>query len=91
MDIQSLEINLLKASEINENDIILVKIDDQAKSQFNKDQITDLYNKIKQMVKKEISIYFFPKSLSINIIKSHITNIENNKNQIIEEENEDDK
>jgi hypothetical protein len=86
MDIKSLEINLLKASQIKDGDIILVKIDDNQKKQLKQEDITALYQELKNMIKKDISIYFFPKNLSIDTIKKHVKNIEDNKEKIIEEE-----
>ncbi len=86
MNIKSLEINLFKTSEINDGDTILVKIDDYQKSNFNKENIKVLYDEIKKITKKDISIYFFPKNLSIDIIKNHVKNIENNKEEILKEQ-----
>jgi uncharacterized alkaline shock family protein YloU len=85
MNIKSLEINLLKTSEINENDTILVKIDEDERKKLNKEDIQKLYNQIQSIVKKNISIYFFPKNLSVDIIKNHVKNIESSKKQIEEE------
>lgn len=86
MDIKSLEINLFKTSEINDNDTILIKIDDKEKAKFKKEDIQILYNQIQKIVKKKISIYFFPKNLSIDIIKNHVKNIEDSKEEILKEE-----
>jgi hypothetical protein len=86
MDIKSLEINLFKSSEINDGDTILVKIDDKQKSEFKKEDIKYLYDQIKKITKKDISIYFFPKNLSIDIIKNHVKNIEKSKDTILNEE-----
>jgi acetamidase/formamidase len=72
MDIQSLEINLLKVSEIKEGDIVIVKIKDSEKSKISKEIIKNLYKQITNIVKKEIPIYFFPDYLSIEMIKEHI-------------------
>ena len=85
MNIESLEVSLFKTSEIKDGDTILVKIDDEKKSKFKKDEIKALYDEIKKIVKKDISIYFFPKDLSIDIIKNHIKNIEASKEEIITE------
>ena len=85
MDIKSLEINLFKTSEINDNDTILIKIDEKEKSKLKKEDIQTLYNQIQKIVKKNISIYFFPKNLSIDIIKNHVKNIETSKKEITEE------
>jgi hypothetical protein len=85
MDIKSLEINLFKTSEINDNDTILIKIDEKEKSKLKKEDIQTLYNQIQKIVKKNISIYFFPKNLSIDIIKNHVKNIDTSKKEITEE------
>ena len=85
MDIKSLEINLFKTSEIKDGDTILVKIDDEKKSKLKKEDVKALYDEIKKIVKKEISIYFFPKDLSIDIIKNHVKNIEDSKESILKE------
>ena len=86
MNIKSLEINLFKTSEIHDGDTILVKIDDKQKSEFKKEDIKYLYDQIKKITKKDISIYFFPKNLSIDIIKNHVKNIEKSKDTILNEE-----
>jgi hypothetical protein len=85
MDIKSLEINLFKTSEIEDGDTILVKIDDKKKSSFKQEDIRYIYDQIKQITKKNISIYFFPKHLNIDIIKHHIQNIETNKEDILKD------
>jgi len=88
MDIKSLEINLFKTSEIQDGDTILVKIDEEKKSKLKKEDIRYLYEQIRNIAKKDISIYFFPKNLSISIIKNHIKNLEF-QNQNIEKEIEE--
>ena len=85
MDIKSLEINLFKTSEINDGDTIIVKIDEDFKKTLDKDKIYSIYTQIKEIVKKDISIYFFPKSLSVSLIKEHIKNTEDSKNKILTE------
>lgn len=87
MDITKLEINLFKTSEINDGDTILVKIDEKDKSKFTKENIKSLYDQIKKIAGKDISIYFFPKNLSIDIIKNHVKNIENSKEDILKDNN----
>jgi hypothetical protein len=82
IDIKSLEINLLKTSEINDNDTIIVKIDQKEKSNLDKEKISQIYSEIKNMIKKDIAIYFFPKNLEISIMKQHIQNIEKEKDQL---------
>ena len=91
MDIETLEINLFKASEIKDEDIILVKIDAEQKKDFSKDNIESLYKQLKSLIKKDIGIYFFPKNIDINLIKNHIELNEKNKEQIIEKAKELDK
>lgn len=83
MDIESLELNLLKSSQINDGDIILVKIDETKKSKLKKEDIQFLYEQIKKITKKDISIYFFPENLSLHLIKNHIKNIEESKAKIL--------
>jgi hypothetical protein len=85
MDIKSLEINLFKTSEVQEGDTILVKISEEKRANLKKEDIKFLYDEIRKIVKKDISIYFFPKGLSIDIIKNHVKNIEDSKEQILKE------
>lgn len=85
MDIKSLEINLFKTSEIKDGDTIIVKVDEKEKEKFTKENIQNLYLQIQKITKKDISIYFFPKNLSIGIIKNHIKNIEDSKESILKE------
>jgi hypothetical protein len=84
MNIESLEISLFKASEIKDGDIILIKTGPEDKAKFNKDNITSIYNQIKGMVNKDISIYFFPKDFEIELIKYHVEQTEINKDKISE-------
>jgi hypothetical protein len=72
MKIESLEINLLKASEIKDGDIVIIKINEKEKEKLDKNKIKHLYEKITQILKKEIPIYFFPSNLSVEIIKKSI-------------------
>jgi hypothetical protein len=88
MNIEKLEINLFKVSEIKDGDVILVKVSGEEKANFKKENIEYIYNQIKKIAKKDISIYFFPKNLSIDIIKNHVKNIEDNKEKILQEKNE---
>jgi hypothetical protein len=85
MDIKSLEINILKASEVKDGDTILVRVSEEEKSKFTKENIKNLYEQIKKIIGKDISIYFFPKNLSIDVIKNHIKNIEDSKESILQE------
>lgn len=85
MNIESLEINILKASEVKDDDIIIVKIKENDKLKFTKETIQELYKQIKTMLKKEnISIYFFPNNISIDIVKNHVIQVESNKEKIDE-------
>jgi len=86
MKIESLEIKLLKSSEIQDGDILLVKIKDMDKANLTKDKIQSLYNQISKIVKKDIPIYFFPSNLSIDIIKKSVINTD----EIVKKENEKD-
>lgn len=88
MKIESLEVNLFKASEIKNGDILLVRIDNEEKNKLTKEGVRNIYDQILNMIKrKDIGIYFFPKNLDIEIIKNHILNIENSKTEIIKNEN----
>jgi hypothetical protein len=88
MNINKLEIKLLKTSEIKEGDVILVKISDYEKQKLSKDNIKSLYEKISQMIKRDdIGIYFFPDNLEISLIKDLIKN--NVTNKIITEHEHD--
>jgi hypothetical protein len=82
MKIESLEINLLKASEIQDGDVVIVKIKDQEKSKLDKTQIKHLYEQITNILKKEVPIYFFPSNLSVEIIKKAIET----QNSLVEKE-----
>lgn len=80
MDIKSLEINLFKTSEIKDDDTILVKIDAEEKSKLNKKDIENLYKDLKTILNnKNVNIYFFPKNMSIDMIKNHVRLTEQNK------------
>lgn len=72
MNIESLEINILKASEIKDDDVVLVKIDQDTKSKLDKDTVQKLYKQITNMVKKEIPIYFFPSDISIEVLRKTV-------------------
>jgi hypothetical protein len=90
MKIESLEINLLKASEIKDGDIVIVKIKNAEKANLKQEDITNIYNKILDMTEKKIPIYFFPDNLNFNIIKDYVSkaseiiakeNIQTNENE----------
>ena len=85
-DIESLEINVLKASEIKDGDILIVKMDKEQKNKMNKDDVKNIYDQIVKMIKRsDISIYFFPEDLSIDIIKNNVKMIEDSKIKIEQE------
>jgi hypothetical protein len=85
MDINNLELKLLKSSQVEDGDIILVKIDDKEKAGLKKEDVESLYTKITQMInKKNIGIYFFPKNISIDMIKNHVKLTKDIENQINE-------
>jgi len=88
MNIESLEINLFKTSEIKDGDTILVKIDTEEKSKLKKEDIENLYKNLKTIIKnKDINIYFFPKNMSIDIIKNHVNLTESNNIKTMKEQN----
>jgi hypothetical protein len=88
MNIKSLEINVFKSSEIKDGDTILVKIDEKQKKDLKPEDIRHLYDEIKNITKKDVSIYFFPKYLSIDIIKKHVKNVEDNKEKFLQEQSD---
>jgi hypothetical protein len=83
MNIESLEINLFKTSELKDGDTILVKIDTEEKAKLKKEDIQDLYSKLTKIIdNKNINIYFFPKNMDIDIIKNHVILTEEEKEKI---------
>lgn len=78
MNIESLEINLLKASEIKDGDVVIVKIDEFEKANLDAEKIQSIYKKITDMLKKETPIYFFPSNFTFEIMKDAI-DTQNNK------------
>jgi hypothetical protein len=83
MNIESLEVSLFKASEIQNGDIILVRMGKEEKNKLTKDNVQSLYKQINAMIKKEnIQIYFFPKDISIDLIKKHVETLDINQNKI---------
>jgi hypothetical protein len=77
MDIENLEISLLQASKIKDGDTILVRLTEEDKKVMTKDQISQLYQKIKKCVgeEKQISIFFFPKSMELSLVKHTMRNV----------------
>ena len=89
MNIEPLEVKLVKSSKIEDGDIIIVKVGSEDKKNFDTENIKNLYAQIKNMIgNKDISIYFFPKSFDIDFIKTQISNVENNKEKIQTGQNE---
>lgn len=84
MNIESLEINLLKASEIKDGDVVIVKINEFEKANLDAEKIQSIYKKITDMLKKEIPIYFFPSNFTVEIMKDAI----DTQNNQINKENE---
>jgi hypothetical protein len=78
MNIESLEINLLKASEIKDGDVVIVKINEFEKANLDAEKIRSIYKKITDMLKKETPIYFFPSNFTFEIMKDAI-DIQNNQ------------
>lgn len=92
INIESLEVKLIKSSKVEDGDIIIIKVNSDDKKHFDQDNIKSLYAQIRKMLgDKNISIYFFPKHFDISFMKNQIETIENNKNNIekeIKEKNE---
>jgi hypothetical protein len=92
MNIEKLEYKLLKSSKIEDGDVLLVKIDPEEKKKFDKNSIKSLYDDITKMIgKSNVSIYFFPKNIDIELIKNHVTNIERSKDKLTIEEDSNEK
>jgi CRISPR/Cas system-associated endoribonuclease Cas2 len=86
LNIESLEINVLKASEIKDGDILIVKMGKEQKSKMNKEDVKNIYDQVVKMIKRsDISIYFFPEDLSIDIIRNNVKMFEDSKIKIEQE------
>jgi hypothetical protein len=86
MNIESLEINVLKVSEIKDGDVLIVKMGTEQRNKMNKNDVKDIYDQVVKMIKRnDISIYFFPEDLSLDIIKNNIKLIEDSKIKIEQE------
>jgi hypothetical protein len=86
MNIESLEINVLKVSEIKDGDVLIVKMSKEQKNKMNKNDVKDIYDQVVKMIKRnDISIYFFPEDLSLDIVKNNIKMIEDSKIKIEQE------
>lgn len=89
IEIENLELKLLKSSQIEDGDILLVKMRQDDKNSLSKENIKHLYEQITKMInKKDINIYFFPDNMSIDIIKNYVKNMEELKNLNKNENNE---
>lgn len=89
MNIKSLEINLLKASEIEDGDIIIVKVSKDDKLKLTKENVQSLHKHISEITKKpNIPIYFFPKNISVEMIKTHVKTIETQRPNVEKSLNE---
>jgi hypothetical protein len=89
MNIKSLEINLFKASQIEEGDVVLIKTSQDEKKSLSKEDVKQLYKKICDITNKSIPIYFFPKELELEILKKVvIEHFQNNQNENNNEQNE---
>jgi hypothetical protein len=77
MDIENLEISLLQASKIQDGDTVLVRLTEEEKEFMTKDKISALYDKIKKCVgeDKKVSIFFFPKTMDISLVKNTMQNV----------------
>jgi hypothetical protein len=77
MKIESIEVSLFKTSDIKDGDKLLVRT---SSKELSSDKIRSLYEELNKMIgKKEVSMYFFPKDVKIDIIKNHIKNTEDSK------------
>jgi hypothetical protein len=89
MDTKSLEINLFKASQIEEGDVVLIKTSQDEKKSLSKEDVKELYKKICDMTNKNIPIYFFPKELELEILKKVvIEHLQTSSNEDNNEQNE---
>jgi hypothetical protein len=77
MNIENLEVSILKTSEIKDGDTLLVKLTEEQKEAMTKESASALYNKIKSVVgpDKKISIFFFPSSMEISAIRDTINTV----------------
>ena len=77
MKIENIDVSLFKASDIKDGDKLLVRTTGK---ELSKEAVRSVYEELNKMIgKKEVSMYFFPKDIKIDIIKNHIKNIEDNK------------
>lgn len=77
MNIQNAEVSLLKASQIENGDVLLVRMSKKTKESMSAEKAHDLFQQIKSMVGgKEVGIFFFPKDLELSIIKNFLKKAE---------------
>jgi hypothetical protein len=77
MKIENIDVSLFKASDIKDGDKLLVRTTGK---ELSKEAVRSVYEELNKMIgKKEVSMYFFPKDIKIDIIKNHIKNVEDNK------------
>jgi hypothetical protein len=88
MKIKNVELSLLKASQVEDGDVILVRISKAFKEKMTAEKARDLYNQIKSMVAedKNIGIFFFPKEMELSLIKGYLEQAE----KLIQPPSEDD-
>ncbi|MEN9446594.1 MAG: hypothetical protein RL728_1106 [Bacteroidota bacterium] len=74
MDIKKLEVSFLKVSEIKSGDVVIVRMSPEEKNKLNKENITEIYNQIKNIVgkEKEVGIFFFSKDMELSYIKDYL-------------------
>ena len=90
MNIENAEVSLLKTSQIESGDVLLVRVSKKIKDSMSAEKAHSLYKQISEMVgpDKKVGIYFFPKDLEISVIKGFLSQSEKmfseNTNQTIE-------
>lgn len=86
MNIKNLEVSILKTSELKSGDVVIVRMSPEEKNKLNKDNITEIYNQVKNMIgkDKEIGIFFFSKDMELSYIKDYLKQSE----QIFTQEND---
>ena len=73
MKIENAEISLLKASQIQDGDVLLVRMSKKYKEQMSAEKAHKLFEQIKSMAgDKQVGIFFFPKDLEISIIRDFL-------------------
>jgi hypothetical protein len=73
MKIENAEVTLLKASQIEDGDVLLVRMSKKFRDGMNADKAQALHTQLSEMVgEKKIGVYFFPKDLDISVIKGFL-------------------